>query len=270
MSIPRRLIQTGRSPDLNPIAKAAVANLTLLHPEWEYLFFDDAAVSRFVASDFPQYRSVFEGFRYPIQRFDFFRYLAVFRLGGFYFDLDVFLSRPLEDLCINEAVFPFEELTLNRFLRRTCAMDWELGNYAFGARAGNLFLQAVIANCLRAQQDAAWLRPMMKGVHRLLPSEYEVLNTTGPGLLSRTYAERPEISSRVTVLFPPDVRDPAGWHQFGDYGVHLMDGSWRSQSNDIRRRIAWKWESFAKARLMPESQRLGPSRPKQLTVPSQA
>ena len=62
MSIPRRLIQTGKSSELRPSARAAVANLTLLHPDWDYLFFDDAAVSRFVTSEFPQYESIFKAF----------------------------------------------------------------------------------------------------------------------------------------------------------------------------------------------------------------
>ncbi len=260
MNIPRRLIQTGPSSLLKPLAKAATVNLTLLHPEWEYLFFDDAAVADFVKTQFPEYASVFQGFRHPIQKVDFFRYLAVFYFGGFYFDLDVFLARPIDDLLENEAVFPFEELTLNRYLRRHHGMDWELGNYAFGAQAGNAFLKSVITNCVRAQRDSAWLKPMTRGIHRLLRSEYEVLNTTGPGLLSRTYSEESELSSAVTVLFPPDVRDPSGWHRFGDYGVHLMNGSWRSENHNLLRRIAWKWESFTKARLMPESHRLGPHR----------
>ena len=263
MSIPRRLIQTGKDRILTPLAKAAVTNLKLLHPDWEYVYFDDDEIRQFVTTEFPQHQAIFDRFPQPIQRIDFFRYLAVFRLGGFYFDLDVFLSESLLPLLDHRCVFPFEELTLNRYLRRHYGMDWELGNYGFGAQAGDPFLEAVIANCVRAQQDTAWLQPMMNGVHRLLRSEYEVLNTTGPGLLSRTYAERSDLSSCVTVLFPPDVRDPAGWHQFGDYGVHRMDGSWRTGTHGIRRRIAWKWESLTKARLMPESRKLGPSRHKQ-------
>lgn len=269
MSIPTRIIQTGKTRHLTPLAKAAVSNIRLLHPDWDYLFFDDEDVDRFVRDEFPERIEAFDAFKYPIQRFDFFRYLAVYRLGGFYLDLDVLLSESLSTLTKQECVFPFEELTLNRFLRRNYGMDWELGNYAFGAQAGVPFLEAVIANCVRSQQDRAWLQPMTNGIHRVLRSEYEVLNTTGPGLLSRTYAERPDVSSRVTVLFPPDVLDPAGWHQFGEYGVHLMDGSWRTEVHDIRRRIAWKWESFTKARLMPQSRKLGPSRPTHFAAPTQ-
>ena len=102
---------------MSPKAKAAAANLKLLHPGWEHLYFDDGDIRRFVSAEFPQYQAVFDGFPRTIQRIDFFRYLAVFRFGGFYFDLDVFLSESLSRLLDCGCVFPFEELTANRFLR---------------------------------------------------------------------------------------------------------------------------------------------------------
>src|SRR4051794_2222648 len=113
MSIPARIIQTGKVRSLTPLQRAAVANLQLLHPDWEYRYFDDEDVRTFVAAEFPQYQTAFDAFPRTIQRIDFFRYLAVFRLGGFYFDLDVFLSESLVPLTSAGAVFPFEELTLN-------------------------------------------------------------------------------------------------------------------------------------------------------------
>jgi hypothetical protein len=258
--IPARIIQTGRTRELSPLARASAANLKLLHPDWEYRYFDDEEIRGFVAAEFPQYRQVFEQFPRTIQRIDFFRYLAVYRLGGFYFDLDVLLWTELNRLRDAGAVFPFEELTLNRHLREAWGMDWELGNYAFGAVPGHPFLAAVIENCVRGQRDPAWLRPMMAGIPRLFRDDFLVLNSTGPGLLTRTLAEHPETATDLCVLFPPDVRDEACWHRFGDYGVHLMDGSWRTRGGYLRRRLACWWEAAAQRRLRPHSVRLGPKR----------
>ena len=95
--IPRRIIQTEKSRDLPLLAKAAVTNLRLLNPSFEYLFFDDLQVEEFIDDEFPQYRPVFDSFSVKIQRYDLFRYLAVYRLGGFYFDTDVLLASSLED-----------------------------------------------------------------------------------------------------------------------------------------------------------------------------
>ncbi len=260
MSIPGRIIQTGKTRNLSLAAKASATNLRLLHPDWEYMFFDDSDVKRFMDTEFPQYRGVFDSFPYHIQRFDFFRYLAVFRHGGFYFDLDVYLSESLTPLLRHQAVFPFEELTLNRHLREKLKMDWEIGNYAFGAAPGNPFLKKVIENCVKSQRDGTWVEPMLAGIPALFRADFEVLNSTGPGMLTRTYAENRTESSTVNVLFPDDVCDEKSWHNFGTYGVHLMEGSWRTKGSFLRRRLASWWESRAQRKFLPESRKLGPKR----------
>jgi inositol phosphorylceramide mannosyltransferase catalytic subunit len=81
----------------------------------------------------------------PIQRYDFFRYLAVYRLGGFYFDTDVILPSGLEDLLHFSRVFPFEHISIHSYLYNEYGMDWEVGNYAFGAAPGHPFLEAIIS-----------------------------------------------------------------------------------------------------------------------------
>ena len=259
-TIPARIIQTGRSNSLPLLASAAAANLRCLNPDFEYRFFDDDDVIAFIEDEFPEYRQVFDGFPFPIQKYDFFRYLAVFRLGGFYFDTDVFFATGLNKLLTHRCVFSFEELTLSRYLRRQYQMDWEIGNYGFGAAPGHPFLNAVIQNCIRAQQEPDWVKPMMQGIPRLFQAEFHVLNTTGPGLVSRTLAENPDLSEDVTVLFPDDVCDESTWHHFGNFGVHAQEGSWRSKGSYLRRRLANLWESSARRRGLRESLARGKSR----------
>lgn len=259
-TIPKRIIQTGRSRDLPLKAKAAVAGLRALNEDFEYLFFDDMEVVAFIKREFPQYREIFDSFRFRIQKYDFFRYLAVFRLGGFYFDTDVFFAAGLGELLEHSCVFPFEELTLSRYLRREYQMDWEIGNYAFGAAEGHPFLDAVIQNCVRAQRETEWVKPMMSGIPGLFHSEFYVLNTTGPGLLSRTLAENADAARQLTVLFPEDVCDERTWHQFGQFAIHAMDGSWRTKGNYFRRRVASLWETRARRRGLAESQKAGKTR----------
>jgi hypothetical protein len=256
-TIPRRIIQTAKSKSLPAIEKAAATNMRLLHPDWEHVLLDDADVTAFVRKEFPQYQATFDGFDRNIQRFDFFRYLAVYRFGGFYFDLDVFLSKSLEPLLEKGCVFPYEELTLNSFLRRQYGLDWEIGNYAFGAAAGDPFLGAIIENCVRAQRDPAWVAPMMDVIPALFRTDFYVLNTTGPGLITRTMAENPQLAANLTVLFPDNVCEEESWHKFGHYGVHLMAASWRGRGGFLRRRLALLWETRLRARQLRESLQLG-------------
>jgi hypothetical protein len=258
--IPKRIIQTGRESTPPLAHRAAIANLTLLNPDFEYCYFNNSQVELFIDEVFPQYRPIFDGFPFKIQRYDFFRYLAVFHYGGFYFDLDVFLATGLGELLDCGCVFPFEGLTFSHFLRKRYSMDWQIGNYAFGAAPGDRFLHAVIENCVRAQQEPRWIKPMMRGMPLLSRAQFHVLNTTGPGLLSRTLAENPRLAGDVTVLFPDDVCNMENWNRFGELGIHLMDGSWRGQEGFLRSRLARRWEDQAMRKLVVESMKLGKTR----------
>jgi inositol phosphorylceramide mannosyltransferase catalytic subunit len=258
--IPRRIIQTDKSRDLPLLARAASMNLRLLNPDFEYLFFDDAQVEEFIDAEFPQYRPVIDSFSVRIQRYDLFRYLAVYHFGGFYFDTDVLLAYPLEDLLGFGCVLPFEHLGFNRFLSKEYGMDWEVGNYAFGAAAGHPFLKAIIENCVRAQQHPEWADPMLKPIPRMFRREEFVLATTGPGLVSRTLAEYPAASKQVKVLFPEDVLDQNSWHCFGTYGVHLKVGTCRKRERLVRRVLHRHWEAWTRKGLMKESLKRGRKR----------
>jgi hypothetical protein len=258
--IPRRIIQTGKKLELPLLSKAAVVNIRLLNSNFEYLFFDDNQVEEFIDKHFPEYRSAFHSFSPPIMRYDFFRYLAVYHLGGFYFDLDVFLSSGLDDLLNFDCVFPFEELTINFFLRHEYGMDWQIGNYAFGATAGHPFLHAIIKNCVRAQNDPGWVKPMLKWIPRMFHDEYHIFNTTGPGLVSRTLAEYPDAANHVKVLFPENVCDSTYWHRFGTYGVHLMEGAWRERKSFLRRRLIAIWWQWEEKKVLKRAIRLGGKR----------
>jgi hypothetical protein len=259
-TIPKRIIQTHKSFDLPLLEKAAVANVRLLNPDFEYLFFDDGQVEKFIDKEFPEYRIVFDSFPIPIQRYDFFRYLAVYHFGGFYFDTDVFLAEDLSGLVHFDCVFPFEALTFNAYLRKEHGMDWELGNYAFGAAAGHPFLRAIIENCIKAQKDLDWARAMGRSLPRWFREEYHVLYTTGPWLISRTLAEFRNADKQVMVLFPEDVCDSRYWNRFGRFGVHLMRGSWRNRKGVLKRRLQGYWELLILNKMIKESRKLGKGR----------
>lgn len=246
--------------DLPLLAQAAIANVRLLNPGFEYLFFDGAQIEAFIDTEFPQYRPVFDAFPAPIQRYDFFRYLAVYRLGGFYFDTDVLLAAGLDDLLGFGCVFPFEHLSIHSFLFKEYGMDWEIGNYAFGAAAGHPFLAAIIKNCVRAQRYPEWVEATVKSIPRMFREEHSVLNSTGPGLVSRTLAEYPGASDQVKVLFPEDVCDPKSWYCFGAYGVHLQIGTWRKRKGIVHRVLHRLWAPTTRKSLLKGSLKRGRKR----------
>lgn len=259
--IPKRIIQIWGGPRAMPLfARASSANARLLNPDFEYMFLDDAKMQQLVQQHYPQYQSVIDSFRFPIQRFDFIRYLAVHQYGGIYMDMDVFLASTLGDLLNHECVFPFEMLSINRFLQDQYGMDWEVGNYAFGAAAGHPFIRAIIENCIRAQRDRQWSDAMMRVIPALFRDEFAVVNTTGPGLVSRTLAEYPAAREQVTVLFPDDVCDVETWRRFGTYGVHIMAGAWRDRRSGMRARLLNRWWAWQDSRVLKRARARGPAR----------
>jgi hypothetical protein len=260
LRIPRRIIQTGKSLDLSILEKAAVANVRLLNPDFEYLFFDDKQVEEFIDSQFPEYLSVFHSFRFHISKYDFFRYLAIYHFGGFYLDLDVFLATGLADLLDYGCVFSFEELNVCDYLRNEYGMDWSIGNYAFGAAAGHPFMQAVIQNCVRAQRDPGWVEPMMRSIPRMFRDREYVLYASAPGLVTRTLAEYADAAEQVKVLFPENVCDSAYWYRFGEFGVHLMKGNWRKRGGFLRMALYNLWLSRIEKKFFKDSLKFGASR----------
>lgn len=260
-TIPKRIIQVDTRRNLPTVLRGAMSSVRLNNADFEYVFFDGPGIDSFIDSFFPEYRKVFQAFPLPVQRYDFFRYLAVYKLGGFYLDTDMVLASSLEELLGCACVFPFERLTWSDYLRDACGMDWEVGNWAFGASADHPFIRAVVQNCIRAQTDRRWAELPMNGLPALLREELCAIYTTGPGLVSRTLAEYPDAARDVTVLFPPDVTDKQNcWNQFGTYGAHLGGGAWRARRGAWRTRLLNFLGRRNERRAIKLAQKLGATR----------
>jgi hypothetical protein len=237
-TIPKRIIQVwGGGSDLPLLSKAVAANLRLLNPDFEYLLFDDVRMDSLIKEQFPEYQTIFQSFRFPIQRYDFFRYLAVYNFGGFYFDVDLLLAESLEDLLDNSSVFTFEMIGYNQYLGKKYNMYWDIGNYAFGSAPGHPFIRAIIENCVRAHMDPDWTDIMLKSIPWVLRKDAYVICSTGPGLVSRTYAENRHLQATVKILFPENIYDLKNWNQFGRYGIHLSANAWRKKENMFQRKL---------------------------------
>ena len=262
--IPKIIIQTGPNKNLSTLHQSAVHTVKCMNPDFEYLFFDNDMVEDFIDTKFSEFRKVFDAFKYKIQKYDFFRYLAIYQYGGFYFDLDVLLAKNLEALLECECVFSFEELNVFDFLRENYDLDWAVGNYAFGSVPRNTFIKKVIENCVKAQNEKLWVEKMLKPIPRIFRNDFYVLCTTGPGLVTRTIAEELEDSDYLTVLFPENVYDRQNWNHFGNFGVHLGAGNWRSSSGGpgqgIKRFLEQRWFDWMRKRQIRESMKLGPKR----------
>jgi mannosyltransferase OCH1-like enzyme len=98
--LPRIIHQTYSDRNLPPLYRQNIARIKRLCPGWEYRFYDDVDVRKYIAGHFPGLLKYYERIdpRYGAARADFFRYLVVYRDGGVYLDLKSTLTRPLDEV----------------------------------------------------------------------------------------------------------------------------------------------------------------------------
>ena len=101
---------------------------------------------------------------------------------------------------------------------------------------------------------------MMRGVPPL--SNWNSMSCTHQGRVwfPGPWLETPELAKTVRVLFPDDVCDFSNWNRFGDFGIHLMDASWRLNKGRVRRRLAGECEVWKLRGLLKESVVFGKTR----------
>lgn len=86
---------------------AAVRHSCLdMHPGWDAFLWTDETANELVANDFPELYEMWTTYRYPIQKIDALRYMALYKYGGVILDMDLQCKRGLGPLRRFEFVAP--------------------------------------------------------------------------------------------------------------------------------------------------------------------
>lgn len=86
---------------LNDEERSAIEKLKIINPSWVYLFYDLEMMRGFINDNYPsRYLSAFDKINndYGAAKSDYFRYLAIYKLGGVYMDNKAFVNKPLSDI----------------------------------------------------------------------------------------------------------------------------------------------------------------------------
>uniref|UniRef100_A0A6C0DC26 Glycosyltransferase n=1 Tax=viral metagenome TaxID=1070528 RepID=A0A6C0DC26_9ZZZZ len=97
--IPKIIIQTAKSSECNLASYNAVMTFIDLNPEYEYMFFDDAACYNFIETNFD--KTVIDAYnklKPTAYRADLFRYCVLYKSGGCYFDIKQINRVPIRDI----------------------------------------------------------------------------------------------------------------------------------------------------------------------------
>jgi mannosyltransferase OCH1-like enzyme len=198
-----------------------------LNPMFEHMFFNGNDVDQFFKSNYMEYYDTYTRLPLFIQKLDFFRYLAIYHYGGFYFDMDVEPHRPLDESILNHsAVFPIDEYAnaidckhprMNSYC--LVGQNFLLGQYAFGATAKHPFMK-MLADKIR-DNLSKYIRVAKKLDERDKDAvHYYVYKTTGPDFVTDCYVQY-ENKEQLYIL-------SNGKRQvFGDYATHRYVGNWK-------------------------------------------
>jgi hypothetical protein len=183
MAIPKILHQTVASKkELAPVFAENIAELKRLNAGWEYRLYDDQDVHDFIAGNFDP--DILVSYRrinplYGAARADFFRYLALFKVGGVYLDIKSTIRRRLDDVIDRDDAYLLSQWHNGKGEAYEGWGLWpglgeggEYQNWHIVAEPGHPFLEAVIKGVKRNIDN---YNPVRDGV-----AKEGVLRLTGP------------------------------------------------------------------------------------------
>ncbi|HLZ88031.1 MAG TPA: glycosyltransferase, partial [Puia sp.] len=106
MKIPRILNQTWKDHDVPADFKEMADSWRKMHADWQYVLWTDEMNRNFVRQHFPYFLPTYDGYETNIQRVDAVRYFVLYKMGGFFIDLDFECLANIEPILANaECVF---------------------------------------------------------------------------------------------------------------------------------------------------------------------
>ncbi|KAJ4303937.1 hypothetical protein N0V88_001537 [Collariella sp. IMI 366227] len=115
-----------------------------MHPGWEAYLWTDETAGKFVAEHFPEQLEMWRNYRYPIQRVDALRYMALYHYGGVVLDMDLQCKRGFGPLRRFDFVAPAAHPT-----------GFSIG-FMMAAK-GNAFVGKLVQNLKRYNRHWLWL-----------------------------------------------------------------------------------------------------------------
>lgn len=230
--IPKIIIQTWKSIVIPLKYEVLQKGLVEKNPDYEYLFFTDESIDAFLKTEYPEYYVTFQKLPILIQKIDFFRYIAVYHYGGFYFDLDMECLEPLGDELLKYGnVIPVDDKFMQS--KKDINREWIntengqqiiLGQYAFGAVKQSRFMKYIIDN-IHENIDLIVNEFDSKVKNNISNYEYFVYKSTGPDYITKMYSNY--FQKKEIFILDYKLRQ-----YFGKYARHRYFGTWKNNTNN--------------------------------------
>ena len=220
--IPKIIIQTWKNENIPDKYIKDILSLKKFNPDFEFKFFTDKDIEKFLNDLYPNYYKIYKKLPKKIQKIDYFRYVAIYHYGGFYFDLDITGLKPLRELCNNSCIFPVD-MHINKNMCKEnrykfyCEkkINFLLGQYAFAAKPKHSFIKKIIEDINKnIDKYILGANTPFGGTH-----DY-VYKSTGPDFVTDVYLSY-ENKKDITIL------NHHKGQYFGDYAKHNYYGTWK-------------------------------------------
>jgi len=223
--IPKNIIQVWKTWSKKTPAMFS-SNIELLkrkNPTYTYMFFKDEMIDDFFIENYPEYFETYKNLPTNIQKVDFCRYVLLYHYGGFYFDMDIKMLKPLDNsLLNNECVFPVDEIINQnncvgdiRFDYFCGKIDILLGQYGFACCKNSPFMKQLIDFIHNNLQNYIASYKTTKNI------EYFVYQTTGPDFVTKEYMKYKN-KKAIKILTYKERQ------HFGKYAKHEYIGTWKT------------------------------------------
>jgi mannosyltransferase OCH1-like enzyme len=220
-TIPKIIIQTWKTDYIPEKYVKEIKSLKNTNPDYTFIYFNDLDIENFLSVKYPEYYSVYKKLPIKIQKIDFFRYIAVYHYGGFYFDLDITGLLSLDSLLNYQCIFPIDQHLIcsnpKQRIKPFCDknMKWLLGQYALGAKIQDPFIKKLIDTITK--NIDLYIEQYENNKNN---NEQYVYNSTGPDFVTEVYYNYPN-KGQIYIL-------PHKYGQnFGIYAKHNHYGTWK-------------------------------------------
>jgi len=221
--IPKIIIQTWKSHDIPDKYKDDIQSIKDHNKDYNIMLFSDEDIIKFLKTNYPKYYESFIKLPINIQKIDYFRYIAIYHYGGFYFDLDITSFKSLDDLLNKNCIFPvdthmdYHGYDNERYKPYENKINILLGQYAFAAAPKHPFIKLLIDN-IHNNIDK-YIEESKTEYGKTLNYVYK---TTGPDYVTDMYLLYLNNNKNdITIL-----EHPLGQF-FGNYAKHNYYGTWK-------------------------------------------
>jgi len=225
--IPKIIIQTWKTNDIPEKYHSSIESVKKINKGFEYLYFTDDDIDTFLKNSYPEYYETYLKLPVVIQKIDFFRYIAVYHYGGFYYDLDMIALYPLDELLNYKCIFPIDEFIYkercsNVRFQYFCnkKMEFLLGQYAFGARKNDPFIKMLIDGIHNNIDSYIALNNKVKLINDKKTNFNYIYKTTGPDYVTNMYYHYKNKNDIHILIFDKS-------QYFGKYAKHNCYGTWK-------------------------------------------